>query len=80
MLSLSVRKNKKFSNHGASVMSLSAVLHASQGDIAPAAMAAVPTAKCFGQHAPTVVKIPQYLLNLELVDGCIVAIATVKSE
>ncbi len=51
----------------------------SQNDTEPAAMATVPTAKCFGQHAPIVEKILKYPLNLVPVDGCTVAIATEKS-
>jgi len=39
-----------------------------------------PDEGCFRQHAPSVAKIPKYLLNLVLVDRCIVAIATVKSD
>ena len=82
LLSLSALRNKSFSNLGAIIVIPSAALHAArQGNyMGLATMAAVPTAKCFGQYAPIVVKIPKYPLNLVPVDGCIVAIATVKSE
>ena len=65
------------------MVSLNAAPHAvgqgSQGDTEVAATLTVP-AECFVQHAPTVVKIPKYPLNLVLVDVYIVAIATVKSD
>ena len=45
-----------------------------------AAIATGPDAKCFPQYALSVAKTPKYPLNLAVVDRCIVAIATVKSE
>jgi len=52
----------------------------SQSDMEIVAAATTLAAKCFPQHAPSVAKIPKYPLNLVLVDRCIVAIATVKSD
>ena len=64
-------------------MSRSAAPHAarqgSQNDTEMATTATVPAAKCFGQHALIVAKIPKYPFNLVLVDQCIAAIATAKS-
>jgi len=45
-----------------------------------AAIAMGPDAKCSLQYAPSVAKTLKYLLNLAVVDQCIVAIATVKSD
>jgi hypothetical protein len=66
-------------------MSLSAVPHAakpgSQKDTEIGAMAAVFPAKCFGQHAHIVAKIPKYHLNLVRVVGrCVVAIAIINAD
>jgi hypothetical protein len=44
------------------------------------ATAAVPVAKCFGQHVPSVVKLPKCHLSLAKVGRCTVANATAKSE
>ena len=80
--SLLALRSKSFSNLGAILMSPSAAPHAArQGSQNDTEMTATgPDAKCFGQHAPSVAKIPRYPLNPVLVDRCIVAIATVKSD
>ena len=80
--SFSALKNKRFSNVGAIIVSQSAVLHAARqrNDMVLATIAAVPADKCFGQHAPSVVRIPKCPLNLAPIDECIVAIVIVKSE
>jgi hypothetical protein len=44
------------------------------------ATAAVPAAKCFGQYAPSVAKIPKCHLSLDKVGRCIVANAIARSE
>jgi len=63
-------------------MSLSAAPHAaSQGNQSVLeAEATRPNVKCFLQNVLSVAKTPKYLLNLAVVDQCIVAIAIVKSN
>ena len=82
--SLSALRNKSFSNLRAILMSPSAVPHVAkqgrQSDTEIVTTATGPHAKCFLQYAPSVAKIPKYPLNLVLVDQCIVAIATAKSD
>lgn len=52
----------------------------SQYNTEPAALAAVPAARCSGQRAPIAGKIPKCPLNLALAGGCTVAIAIVRSD
>ncbi len=82
--SLSVLRSRSFSNPGAILMSPSAAPHAarqeSQNDTEVAATTAVPVAKCFRQHAPSVAKPLKYPLNLAVISRFTVVIATVKLD
>ncbi len=80
--SLSVLRNKSFSNPEAMLMSQSAVPRAAkQGSQSVTETAATgPDARCFPRHAPSAARTPRYPLNLAVISRFTVAIATVKSD
>jgi hypothetical protein len=82
LASLSALKNRNFSSLKVTPMSRNAVPAVGrQGEQSGREIAATGLpAKCSPRHAPSVVRIPRYLSNLEAIDRCTVVIATEKSD
>jgi hypothetical protein len=82
LASLSALKNRNFSILKVTLMSrnaVPAVVMQGKQSGREIAVTGLPV-KCSPRHAPSVVRTPRYLSNLETIDRCTVVIATEKSD